>query len=115
MDENDVSLRISQLAVKFLQRARTETALLHQLIESAHCGDAVTTDKVEHLAHKLHGSGMTFGFLAVGKCAAEIEHLMEEFRLHISSTEAPMEPDLQQRLLECTRRLAREIEAAAAR
>jgi HPt (histidine-containing phosphotransfer) domain-containing protein len=114
MDEHDVRLRMTQLAGKFLQRAGAETASLHEMIESAHSGDAVTTDKVEHLAHKIHGSGMTFGFPAVGNCAAEIEHLMVEFKLRNPSTEAAMEPELRQRLLECARRLAREIEAAAA-
>jgi HPt (histidine-containing phosphotransfer) domain-containing protein len=114
MDEHDVRLRMTQLTGKFLQRARTETAFLHELIERAHSADAATIDQMEHLAHRIHGSGMTFGFPEVGKCAAEIEHSIERFRLRTSSTKAAMEPELQQCLLECVRRLAREIEVAAA-
>jgi hypothetical protein len=57
---------------------------------------------------------LTFGFPAVGKWAAEIDHLIEQFKLRAPSTEASMKPELRQRLLECARRLAREIEAAAA-
>jgi HPt (histidine-containing phosphotransfer) domain-containing protein len=114
MDEHDVRLRMTQLSGRFLQRARTETAFLHEMIGRAHCADAVTIDQLEHLAHKIHGSGMTFGFAAVGNCAAEIEHLIEEFKLRTPSTGAAMEPELRQRLLECARRLAREIETAAA-
>jgi HPt (histidine-containing phosphotransfer) domain-containing protein len=114
VDERELRLHMTQLAGKFLQRAATEAALLHEMIERAHCADAVAIDQLEHLAHKLHGSGMTFGFAAVGGCAAEIEHLIEEFKSRAPATEAAMEPALQQRLLECVRRLAREIEAAAA-
>jgi chemotaxis protein histidine kinase CheA len=115
MDEREVRLHVTQLAGKFLQRAKTETALLHEMIERAHCADAGAIDQLAHLAHKIHGSGMTFGFAAVGECAAEIEHLTEEFKSRTSATEVAMEPELRQRLLECARRLAREIEAAAAR
>jgi HPt (histidine-containing phosphotransfer) domain-containing protein len=114
MDENDVRLRMTQLRGRFLQRARTETAFLHELIERAPSAEAATIDQVEYLAHRIHGSGMTFGFPEVGKCAAEIEHSIEKFKLRTPSTEAAMEPELRQCLLECVRRLAREIEAAAA-
>jgi HPt (histidine-containing phosphotransfer) domain-containing protein len=114
MDEHDVRLRMTQLSRKFLQRARTETVFLHEMIERPHSGNAATIDQLEHLAHRIHGSGMTFGFPAVGKCAAEIEHWIAEFKLRTPSTETAMEPELRQRLLECARRLAQEIEAAAA-
>ncbi|MEA3179356.1 MAG: hypothetical protein QOI59_2879 [Gammaproteobacteria bacterium] len=113
MDEDDVRLRLAQLAERFLQRARVEAATLHAMIESAHSSDAVMTGELEQLAHKIHGSGMTFGFSAVGKCAAEIEHSIEELKLRTPSTGAVLEPELRQRLLECSRQLAREIEVAA--
>jgi HPt (histidine-containing phosphotransfer) domain-containing protein len=113
MDEHDVRLRMTRLSGRFLQRARTDTAFLHEMIGRAHSSHTVTIDQLEHLAHRIHGSALTFGFAAVGNCAAEIEHLIEEFKLR-TPTEAAMEPELRQRLLECARQLAREIDAAAA-
>jgi HPt (histidine-containing phosphotransfer) domain-containing protein len=114
VDEDDVRLRLTQLAERFLQRARTEAATLHAMIESAYSGDAVITDQLEQLAHRIHGSGMTFGFLAVGECAAEIEYSIEEFKLAAASSGMAMEPKLRQRLFDCARQLAEEIEVAAA-
>jgi HPt (histidine-containing phosphotransfer) domain-containing protein len=116
VDELDLEQRIEQLAALFLQRARIDAVSVHEMIERAVRADAVDVDvdPLEYLAHRLHGAGKTFGYLAVGNCAAEIEHLIQKFKLRVDRTETAMEPELRDHLLDCARRLTQEIEAAVA-
>jgi|HubBroStandDraft_4_1064222.scaffolds.fasta_scaffold125205_2 HPt (histidine-containing phosphotransfer) domain-containing protein len=105
---------IAELGAKFLHRTRGEAVVLRELIECALLGDATVIDQLEQLAHRIHGTGATFGFAAVSACAAEIEHLVEGLKGGDNSIDAAIQPQRLQHLLQCTRRLAEEVEAAAA-
>lgn len=119
MDElegrDQLALAMAQLAVHFLQRTRLEAAVLIELIECEHVGDPIVIDKLEHIAHKIHGSGATFGFSAVSESAGEIEHLVACLKVRDVSQETTIGPQMLQRLRKCVRRLTQELEAAAAR
>jgi HPt (histidine-containing phosphotransfer) domain-containing protein len=106
---------ITQLGEQFLLRTRAEILVLRDLIERVHRGDSTVVDQLEHLAHKIHGTGATFGFEAVSECAREIEHLTEELKTSEASADAVTQNQRLQRLTECTQKLAHEVEAAAAR
>jgi len=95
-DKDPLRPLIVELAAKFLQRTRGEAIVLRELLERAQLGDSTVMSELEHLAHRIHGTGATFGFDAVSDCAAEIE------------------PQRLQHLLQCTQRLAQEVEVAAA-
>jgi HPt (histidine-containing phosphotransfer) domain-containing protein len=114
-DKARLRLRVMQLGDKFLQRTRDETVMLRGLIENASHGDPTVIAQLEHLAHKIHGTGATFGFAAVSERAREIEHLVESLKERDPSGGAAIAPQLLQRLIECTERLAQEVEAAATR
>jgi HPt (histidine-containing phosphotransfer) domain-containing protein len=113
-DKDPLRPLIVELAAKFLQRTRGEAIVLRELLERAQLGDSTVMSELEHLAHRIHGTGATFGFDAVSDCAAEIEHLVEELKGRDVSADAPIEPQRLQHLLQCTQRLAQEVEVAAA-
>jgi HPt (histidine-containing phosphotransfer) domain-containing protein len=112
--KDSLSPLIKDLGAKFLHRTRAEASVLHELIERVHRGDAGVIPELEHLAHKIHGTGATFGFAAVSNCAREIEHLVEGLKTCDPSANALLRTQRLQRMTECTQQLAREVEAAAA-
>jgi HPt (histidine-containing phosphotransfer) domain-containing protein len=69
--------------------------------------------ELEQLAHRIHGSGSTFGFAAVSECAAEIEQLIGGLKQRDTWAGTAIDAQTRLRLSECTHRLAREVEAAA--
>jgi HPt (histidine-containing phosphotransfer) domain-containing protein len=114
-DKALLRLRVAQLGEKFLQRTRDETVILRGLIERVSQGDPIVIAQLEQLAHKIHGTGATFGFAAVSERAREIEHLMEGLKVRDPSGGAAIAPQVLQHLIEYTEQLAQEVEAAAAR
>src|ERR1700685_4462536 len=113
-DKDALRPLIAELAAKFLVRTRAEAIVLRELLERARQGDStVVMSQLEHLAHRIHGTGATFGFDAVSECAAEIEHLAEGLEAR-DSTDAAIEPQRLQHLLQYVERLAQEVEVAAA-
>jgi CheY-like chemotaxis protein len=107
-------LLTTQLGGKFLQRTRAEAIVLRELIERAYLGDSSVMGQLSHLAHKINGAGTTFGFAAVSGCGREIEHLIERHAEREAPGEAAIDPALLQQLMDCTRRLAQEVEVASA-
>jgi chemotaxis protein histidine kinase CheA len=97
-----------------LARTRGEVVVLRELLERAKLGDSTVMEQLEHLAHRIHGTGATFGFAAVSECGAEIEHLAEGHRARDVSVDAAVEPQRLQHLMQCAQRLAQEVEIAAA-
>jgi chemotaxis protein histidine kinase CheA len=119
MDEPDgraqLARRQAQLAVRFLQRTRIEAAVLSDLIEFEDVEEPAVIDKLEHIAHKIHGSGTIFGFSGVSESAGEIEQLVAHLKARDVSQETTIGPKMLQRLRKCARRLTQELEAASAR
>jgi HPt (histidine-containing phosphotransfer) domain-containing protein len=119
MDElegrDQLALALAPLAVHFLQRTRLEAAVLSELIACEHIGDPIVIDKLEHMAHKIHGSGAIFGFSAVSESAGEIELLVACLKARDVSQETAIGPQMLRRLRKCARRLTQEVEAASAR
>jgi HPt (histidine-containing phosphotransfer) domain-containing protein len=114
-DKDSLRPLVAELGAKFLERTRGEAVVLRELLERAHLGGPTVMDQLEHLAHRIHGTGATFGFAAVSECGAEIERLVEGLKARDVSADAAIEPQCLQRLMQCTQRLAQEVEAAAAR
>jgi CheY-like chemotaxis protein len=104
--DTNLLLHVTRLGEKFLARSKDEAVVLRALSEHAHEGNPIVMEEIERMAHKINGSGAMFGFSAVSTCAAEIEHIVDGFK---SSDAATL-----QRLIECTRQLAFEIEVATA-
>jgi len=114
--DNSALLRqVMTFGEQFLQRTRDETARMGNLIELVQPGNIGEIDKLKHLAHRIRGSGATFGFTAISECAAEIEHLVDTLKDRDVSSATAMGSDIRRRLTEYTQRLSLEVEAAAAR
>jgi two-component system OmpR family response regulator len=112
-DSAGLRRQVTQFAAKFLRRTRDEAERLHGLIDRIEPGDATAMAELEQLAHRIHGSGSTFGFAAVSECAAEIEQLIGGLKQRDTWAGTAIDAQTRLRLSECTHRLAREVEAAA--
>lgn len=74
-DEAQIRQRMNSLGVKFVRRTLGELAELQELLAKARAGDAAAVREMEVMAHKIHGTGATFGFTGISECAGKIEYL----------------------------------------
>jgi CheY-like chemotaxis protein len=113
-DNSALRRQVMTFGEQFLQRTREEAVRLRDLIEVVPLANMGEIAKLKNLAHRIRGSGATFGFPAVSECAAEIERLVDTLKERQVSFGTAMESDIRRRLTECTQRLSLEVEAAAA-
>jgi HPt (histidine-containing phosphotransfer) domain-containing protein len=74
-DEDRLKQQMAQIGTRYLGRTLGEMQRMHELLQSALNGSPAMMKDLEHLAHKIHGSGAMFGFDLVSDHAAQIEHL----------------------------------------
>jgi HPt (histidine-containing phosphotransfer) domain-containing protein len=74
-DENRLQQQMAQIGVRYLGRTLGELQRMHELLHSALNGSPAMLKDLEHLAHKIHGSGAMFGFDALSDTAGEVEHI----------------------------------------
>jgi HPt (histidine-containing phosphotransfer) domain-containing protein len=119
MDKLDLEAQLrdqlAQLGEQFLQRTKSETAILQTMIERLSGGDTTALIQLDHFSHKIHGSAATFGFTSISECARDIEQLVGT----IMKRDGPAAADIASKELErlmCYRQLlAQQVEAAALR
>jgi HPt (histidine-containing phosphotransfer) domain-containing protein len=74
MDERDeLQQKIADIAGRYIQRTAGELVGLRELIGKARAGSAAALKDIEHLAHKIYGSGAMFGFETVSEQARALE------------------------------------------
>jgi HPt (histidine-containing phosphotransfer) domain-containing protein len=74
MDERDeLQQKIADIGGRYIQRTAGEVASLRDLIAKVRAGNAAAFKDIEHLAHKIYGSGAMFGFEAVSDRARALE------------------------------------------
>jgi CheY-like chemotaxis protein len=110
--ELDMRQRLTQFGERFLQRTKDEVMRLRNLVEHIHSGDEGVMAELEQLAHRIRGSGSTFGFVALSECAEDFQHLLEALRQEGSWADTVFDIPTRLRLSECTQRLALELETA---
>ncbi len=91
--------RINELAGRFLQRCSHDMVLSRDLVIRLRRGDNSAFKELEHLAHRISGTGGSFGFASLSTSAGRIERLAE-----VQSTV---------RLSECIVELEQEIDRLA--
>ena len=96
--------QINQLAAKFLRRCSQDIGSLRVLLGRLRIGDAAAFKELEHLAHRLSGTGALLGFESIGTCAAAIERLAEA-----QAGNTTPDQTVTERLTEYTARLEEEI------
>lgn len=107
MDERDeLQQKIADIAGRYIQRTAGELAGLRELIAKARGGSAAAVKDIEHLAHKIYGSGAMFGFEAVSEQARELElaaknvgdpQMVEKLQSHADALEAQVQAALRAR------------------
>jgi two-component system, OmpR family, response regulator len=115
--EAKAQAKVDSLTINFLQRAWADVINLAKMIERAQNGDRSVFAEIERISHSLHGAGAMFGFPKIsdlgGRMARMIEGLMAS--AEAPSAEAPgsaREPAVLQQLLDFSKQLAQEVEAA---
>ena len=74
MDERDeLQQKIADIGGRYIQRTAGEIAGLRDMIAKVRAGNAAAGKDIEHLAHKIYGSGAMFGFDAVSDQARVLE------------------------------------------
>lgn len=73
--QNKLRQQLDGIGVRYIIRTLGEMERLKELSQQALNGSSACFRDVEHLAHKIHGSGAMFGFEHLSECAGEVEHL----------------------------------------
>ena len=102
--------RIKQLAGEFLQRCSRDVMSLRALLARLGNGDSNVFDatvlkELEHLAHRICGTGASLGFESLSTRAAAIERLAEG-----QAGTAAADQKVVQRLVECVVALEFEVD-----
>lgn len=97
--------RQRQLAGKFLKRCTEDVTSAHALLARLSAGDGVVFKELEHLAHRIAGTGALFGFDPLCACASTIERLAEA---QVGATAA--DPTVMVRLMEYLGQLGNELD-----
>ncbi len=105
----EVQEKVQSLTDDFLRRTSAEVAALRELIERARLGDRTVLKDIQVVAHSINGAGAMFGFPEVSASGRAIERSIEGVIAHPGSSG---EPDVVQRLLDCTETLARQVRTA---
>jgi len=88
-EDNKMLQQLSEIGLRYLKRTLTEIGGLRDLLEKLRAGDTGCLKEIEHLSHKIHGSGAMFGFDHLSSQAREIE---------IAAGSEPNSPDLHAKL-----------------
>jgi HPt (histidine-containing phosphotransfer) domain-containing protein len=107
MDE--LQQKIADIGGRYIQRTAGELVGLREMIEKARAGNAAALKDIEHLAHKIYGSGAMFGFEAVSEKARALElvakdatdpALIDKLRQHADALEQQVQDALRARGLQ---------------
>jgi hypothetical protein len=79
-DEQDpqaaVRRRMDELRLQFVKRTLGELGGMSDLLERVRQGDVPALRELELLAHKINGTGATFGFTGISSHAGDIERMV---------------------------------------
>lgn len=73
MAEEKIQQQLGEIGLRYLKRTLGEIGTLRELLAGLRAGEASRLKEIEHLSHKIHGSGAMFGFDALSDQAREIE------------------------------------------
>ena len=65
--------QMAEICNRYLRRTFGELTRLRELVSTLESGAAALWEELEHLSHRIHGSGAMFGFDAVSEEARHIE------------------------------------------
>jgi two-component system OmpR family response regulator len=109
--QSSAEAEIDSLTSSFLQRAWADVINLAKMIEQAQKGDRSVFPEVERVSHSLHGAGAMFGFPKISEIGGKIARMVEGLVANAGPDSAGERVILQQ-LVESSKQLAQEVEAA---
>jgi HPt (histidine-containing phosphotransfer) domain-containing protein len=74
-EQEKLQQQMAQIGSRYIARTFGELQRMQELLQQALGGSLAMMKDLEHLAHKIHGSGAMFGFDRVSDQAGEIEHI----------------------------------------
>ena len=100
--------RVAKLGQQFLRRTLGELVAIRECLDACIAGDVSAIAQLERITHRIHGTGLTFGFPGISQCAADLE------RLARAALRSPIgDLEMLQKLEAGARRLADEVEQTA--
>jgi HPt (histidine-containing phosphotransfer) domain-containing protein len=73
--QDKLKQQLDTIGARYIARTLGEMDSLKDTAQQALNGSPSAFKDVEHLAHKIHGSGAMFGFDRLSECAGEVEHI----------------------------------------
>ena len=114
-EQEKLQQQLAQIGTRYLTRTISEMPRMHELLNLSLTGSPAMLKDLEHLAHKIHGSGAMFGFDTLSDRAAEVEHLAASLAkgAALEQFKGLSEQDLQRRLREAVVKLDEVTRVAA--
>jgi two-component system, OmpR family, response regulator len=109
---SNAQAQVESLTISFLQRAWADVINLARMIERAQNGDRSVFKEIERVSHSLHGAGAMFGFPKLSEVGGTMARIVEGFAARAEAPSSASEPAALQQLLEFSKQLAQEVEAA---
>lgn len=72
-DQDKLHQQLGDIGVRYLKRTLGEITVLSEKLQSLRSGQSGALKEIEHLSHKIHGSGAMFGFDELSRHARDIE------------------------------------------
>jgi CheY-like chemotaxis protein len=110
--QSTVQAQLDALTISFLQRAWGDVINLAKMIERTKSGDRSVFKEIERVSHSLHGAGAMFGFPKISEVGGSMARMVEQLIAGAEAHRSGCEPAVLQRLLESSKLLAQEVEAA---
>jgi two-component system, OmpR family, response regulator len=108
----EVQAQVDSLTVSFLQRAWADVINLAKMIERAQTGDRSVLPEIERICHSIHGAGAMFGFPMISEVAGATARMVAEVTASTVPHSCASKSATLQLLLEASKQLAQEVEAA---
>jgi CheY-like chemotaxis protein len=109
---SNAQAEMDSLTISFLQRAWADVINLAKLIERAKDGDRSAFKEIERVSHSLHGAGAIFGFPRISEVGGTIMRKVAGLAGGAEVEMVACEPVTLQQLLEYSKQLTQEVEAA---
>jgi HPt (histidine-containing phosphotransfer) domain-containing protein len=97
-DREHLQRQMAEIGNRYLQRTTGELVRIREIVARLGDGAVELCEELEHIAHRIHGSGAMFGFDAVSEQARRIEVMatrrsfdadqVQELEEHVSTLEA---------------------------
>lgn len=117
-DEGDlpaaIRQRMNELRMQFVKRTLGELGGMGDLLERVRGGDAPALREMELLAHKINGTGATFGLPGISSHAADIERLVAREKTPGGGPSFASEGERADRIAVSLARLRAEVQLLAA-